>query len=644
MSHEQKLEFKAELKQVMDIIIHSLYSHKEIFLRELISNAADAIGKIRFEALTNTELTDGDADFKIKIIPDKEAKTLTISDNGCGMSRDMIVENLGTIARSGTKAFIEKIKQAKSEQSVDLIGQFGVGFYSAFMVADRVTVTSRAPGSGGVRWSSSGEESFTIEDVEKQTRGTEIVLHLREDAAEYLDEWRLRAIVKKFSDFVEYPIILFTTEEKKSDDEDKKDTAPEIEVKETILNSQQAIWLRPRSEIKEEEYTEFYKHVSHDFREPLKTIHYTAEGSQEFRALLFIPSAKPYDFFMRDAKKGVQLYVNRVFITDECDKLLPPYLEFIRGVVDSSDLPLNVSREMLQEDRQLALIRKALMSKIFSTLKEMQEKDNEKYLAFWKEFGVIIKSGLSADFENREKLADLFLFESTRTEKKEDGEEKPSDFITLAQYVEAMPEEQKEIYYMIAESREMVENSPYMEQFRSKGYEVLVMTDPVDEIVVQSLREYKEKKLRAIDRGELEVEKETETEREQKEKDNKGLLEAMQKVLSAEVSAVRLSNRLKESPACLVGAEGQYGAQMEKLMREMGADVHKREATLEINPEHPTILALRRLSEKDAEAPEFTSYVRLIHDGAKLAAGEKIKDPSSLLKGLSDLIARCVAQ
>ena len=633
---EEKLEFKAELKQVMDIIIHSLYSHKEIFLRELLSNASDAIAKIRFDSLTDTSLTEGDADWKIKIIPDKDNHTITISDNGCGLTRDGLIENLGTIARSGTKAFIEKIKQAKSENTVDLIGQFGVGFYSSFMVAEKVEVITRAAGEeSGVKWTSTGEESFTLEEVQKEKRGTDIVLHLREDAEEYLEVFRLKTIVKKFSDFVEYPIILCYNEEKEVEGEDGEKTT-EIEPKEEILNSQQAIWIRPRSEVSDEEYAEFYKLISHDFEEPLKTIHYSAEGTQEFKALLFIPKRKPFDFFMQNSRKGIQLYVNRVFITEECDKLLPNYLEFIRGVVDSSDLPLNVSREMLQEDRQLAAIRKAITSKIFSTLKDMQNNDYENYIKFWEEFGVILKSGLSSDYANKDKIADLILCRSTRTEK-DDAE--ASDYISLEQYVEAMPEDQKEIYYMIAESREMVENSPYMEQFKAKGYEVLVLTDPVDEIVVQALGTYKEKSLKAIDRGELEVEEETEAEKELKEKENKDIISFIKETLGEEIKEVKISNRLKESPACVVGQEGQYGAQMEKMMREMGADVMKREAILEINPDHAAIIKIRDGLDSGSDTEALKLYIRIIYDAALVAAGEKVKDPSSMLKNIADVIS-----
>lgn len=632
---EEKMEFKAELKQVMDIIVHSLYSHKEIFLRELLSNASDAIAKIRFDALTDTALTEGDSDFKIVVTPDKDNNTITISDNGCGLTKEGLIENLGTIARSGTKAFIEKIKQAKEENAVDLIGQFGVGFYSSFMVANKVEViTKAAKEEKGVKWVSSGEDTFSIEEVEKESRGTDIILHLREDATEYLDIYRIRSVIKKFSDFVEYPIILKYNEEKEVEGEDGEKTK-EIEPKEEIANSQQAIWVRPRNEITEEEYEEFYKHISHDFEGPLKTIHYSAEGTQEFKALLFLPKRKPFDFFMQNSRKGIQLYVNRVFITEECEKLLPNYLEFVRGVVDSSDLPLNVSREMLQEDRQLASIRKAITSKIFSTLKDMLNNDYENYVKFWEEFGVILKSGISSDYANKDKIADLILCKSTRTEKDDEA----VDYVTLEQYVEAMPEDQKEIYYMIAESREMVENSPYMEQFKAKGYEVLVLTDPVDEIVVQGLGAYKEKTLKAIDRGELEVEKETEAEKEQKEKDNKDIIAFIKDTLGDDIKEVRISNRLKESPACVVGLEGQYGAQMEKMMKEMGADTMKREAVLEINPEHSAIEKIRKDLEAKSNEDVLKVYIKVIYDAALVAAGEKVKDPSSMLKSIADIIS-----
>ncbi|MDR0867002.1 MAG: molecular chaperone HtpG [Planctomycetota bacterium] len=622
----EKMEFKAELKQVMEIIVHSLYSHKEIFLRELISNAADAIGKIRFDALTDAELAEGDADFQIKIIPDAAAKTLTISDNGCGMSRETLINDLGTIARSGTKAFLEKMKQAKSE-NVDLIGQFGVGFYSAFMVADKVEVITRAPRqTAATKWTSSGEDSFTIEAAERDKRGTTIILHLRDDESEFAETWRLRSLVQKFSDFIEYPVVLVTDEKKR--DKDGKET-DEIEHKEDIVNSRQAIWLRAKSEVKDEEYAEFYKHISHDFDAPLKTIPFAAEGAQEFKALMFIPARRPSDFFMREQRHGLQLYVNRVFITEECDKLLPPYFAFVRGVVDSSDLPLNVSREMLQEDRQLHKIRKALVSRLFATFKEMLEKENETYLKFWAQFGVMLKSGLMGDFENRESLLDLLLYPSTRA----GGEN-----VTLAQYVAAMPAGQEEIYYMIAENRAMVENSPYMEYFRERGYEVLIMTDPVDETVVAAAPEYQGKKLKAIDRGELAAKDETPAaEKEQREKDNKDLLAFIKETLGDEIAETRLSARLKSSPLCLIGEEGQIGAQMERLLRELGQAAPERKLVLEINPDHAAIAALR--SKLTADKNAATEDLRLLFDGAVIASGGKIKDPAAFLQRAAKLVA-----
>ncbi|GHV21734.1 chaperone protein HtpG [Planctomycetales bacterium] len=624
----EKMEFKAELKQVMEIIVHSLYSHKEIFLRELISNAADAIGKIRFDALTDAELAEGDTDFQIKIIPDAAAKTLTISDNGCGMSRETLINDLGTIARSGTKAFLEKMKQAKSE-NVDLIGQFGVGFYSAFMVADKVEVVTRAPRqTAATKWTSAGEDSFTVEAAERDKRGTTIVLHLRDDESEFAETWRLRSLVQKFSDFIEYPVVLVTDEKKR--DKDGKET-DEIEHKEDIVNSRQAIWLRAKSEVKDEEYAEFYKHISHDFDAPLKTIPYAAEGAQEFKALMFVPARRPSDFFMREQRRGLQLYVNRVFIAEECDKLLPPYFSFVRGVVDSSDLPLNVSREMLQEDRQLHKIRKALVSRLFATFKEMLEKEHATYLKFWEQFGVMLKSGLMGDFENRESILDLLLYPSTRASEE-------NKLVTLAQYVEAMPAGQEEIYYMIAENRPMVENSPYMEYFRERGYEVLIMTDPVDETVVAATPEYQGKKLKAIDRGELAAKDETPAaEKEQREKDHQDLLAFIKETLGDEIAETRLSARLKSSPLCLIGEEGQIGAQMERLLRELGQAAPERKLVLEINPDHAAIAALR--SKLSADKNAATEDLRLLFDGAVIASGGKIKDPAAFLQRAAKLVA-----
>lgn len=542
--------------------------------------------------------------------------------------RETLINDLGTIARSGTKAFLEKMKQAKSE-NVDLIGQFGVGFYSAFMVADKVEVVTRAPRqTAATKWTSAGEDSFTVEAAERDQRGTTIVLHLRDDESEFAETWRLRSLVQKFSDFIEYPVVLVTDEKKR--DKDGKET-DEIEHKEDIVNSRQAIWLRAKSEVKDEEYAEFYKHISHDFDAPLKTIPYAAEGAQEFKALMFVPARRPSDFFMREQRRGLQLYVNRVFIAEECDKLLPPYFSFVRGVVDSSDLPLNVSREMLQEDRQLHKIRKALVSRLFATFKEMLEKEHATYLKFWEQFGVMLKSGLMGDFENRESILDLLLYPSTRASEE-------NKLVTLAQYVEAMPAGQEEIYYMIAENRPMVENSPYMEYFRERGYEVLIMTDPVDETVVAATPEYQGKKLKAIDRGELAAKDETPAaEKEQREKDHRDLLAFIKETLGDEIAETRLSARLKSSPLCLIGEEGQIGAQMERLLRELGQAAPERKLVLEINPDHAAIAALR--SKLSADKNAATEDLRLLFDGAVIASGGKIKDPAAFLQRAAKLVA-----
>ena len=496
-------KFETEVQQLLDLVIHSLYSNKDIFLRELISNASDAIDKIRFESHSNEALLEGNSDWKIKIIPDKAAGTLTISDNGIGMSMAEVEENIGTIARSGTRAFMENIKGKNLADNPELIGQFGVGFYASFMVADRVTLTTRRAGSkdAGCRWESTGDGSYTIEECDKGTRGTDIILHLKEEAREYLDEWKIRSIVKKYSDYVQYPIVMDITRKEPAKGRGRQaviEGGGDIErTTEETLNSMKAIWTRPKSEITDEEYEEFYKHISHDFEKPLKTIHYSAEGVSEFKALLYIPSHKPFDLFLREHKRGVHLYVKRVFITDNCEALLPDYLRFMKGVVDSSDLPLNVSREILQEDVQIKRIQKNLVGKVLSTLAEMKEKTPEDYLKFYEEFGPVLKEGIHFDFANKEKLQELVLFESSKTE--------AGNFVSLKEYVERMPEGQKEIYFITGTSRSAVERSPHLEIFRKKEYEVLFMTDPVDEWVSQSLTEYDGKKLKAVDRGDLEA-------------------------------------------------------------------------------------------------------------------------------------------
>jgi molecular chaperone HtpG len=636
----ETLEFKTEMKQLMDIIVHSLYSHKEIFLRELISNAADAIDKVRFESLTNEDLLEDNAEWKIKLTTDESARTLTISDNGSGMSRDSIAENLGTIARSGTRAFLEQLEEAKDSNLPELIGQFGVGFYSSFMVADEVTVISRQAGdkSHGVKWHSGGHGSYTLEDVEKETRGTDVILHLKDDEKEFLDEWRLRQVVKKFSDFIEHPVVMDVEREvEEESDDDEKEEKEEKEkkkvVEEETLNSQQAIWLRPRDEVTEEQHKEFYKHISHDFQDPAKTIHYAAEGVIEFRALLYLPSQKPFDLFMPEAKTGLHLYIKRVFIMDDCADLIPEYLRFMKGVVDASDLPLNVSREILQQNPQLEKIRKNLTNKILDTVSEMKEKEYDDYVAFYGEFGPVLKEGIHSDYENKDKLADLLLFRSTKS-----GDDA---FVTLKDYVDAMPSDQEEIYYLIGEKLEDIQGSPYLEAFKSRGQEVLFMTDPVDEWIVQGLHEYGGKSLKAVDKGDVSADKEAEKTREKDQETFKDLLGSLNDKLD-EVKEVRISTRLTDSASCLVAEEGDMGAHMERLMRKMGreGDMPESKRILELNASHPTVAGLQTLYDQNADDPRVEVFGRLLYEQAVIAEGSKIKDPSAFAQRINDLMAK----
>jgi molecular chaperone HtpG len=641
----ETLQFKTELKQILDIIIHSLYSHKEIFLRELISNASDAIDTFRFESLTKPELKDAvPVEFKIKLIPDEAQGTLTVSDNGIGMSKESIVDNLGTIARSGTRAFLETLKQADVKDRPELIGQFGVGFYSAFMVADKVTVLSRpagAPDSSGVRWESDGQGSFSIESIDRPTPGTDVILHLRAEDKEFLQPWKLREIVKKYSDFVAHPIIMDVEKEAEKgvgSSPAVKDTGkpggPELPTPfsgkaEETLNSRKAIWLRPRSEVTKEEYEEFYKHISHDSAPPAKTIHYSAEGTIEFKALLYLPAHKPFDLLWGDSHKGLQLYIQRVFIMDDCEALLPLYLRFVKGVVDSPDLPLNVSREMLQKSAPLEKIKSNLVNKLLGTLDGMRNKEYDAYVSFYKELGIFLKEGVYQDWSNRQKLADLLLFQSTRTE--------PGQFTTLARYVLTMPADQKEIYYLIGESREQLEHSPYLESFRDKGLEVLLLTDSIDEFVVGALTEYKDKRLKAADRGALDgaaVADET-------KKAFQPLLDFLQGKLP-DVKEVRLSSRLKESAACLVADDYALGAHMERLMQRLGKgkELPESKRILELNPTHPAVQALRNLLARDAADARLEKFGRLLYDQAVIAEGSKVKDPVAFAQRINELIAR----
>lgn len=619
---EEKKEFKAELKQVMDIIIHSLYSHREIFLRELISNACDAIDRLRFDAIQQPELTGDDAEWSIRIIADKQHGTLTIADNGRGMTREEMDDNLGTIARSGTKNFLQQLKEQNAKDRPELIGQFGVGFYSAFMAADHVAVLSRAAGQeAAVRWTCAGGEGYTIEDAEKPGRGTEITLHLRDDAKEFLDEWRIRELVKKYSDFVAYPISLELV--------DEKGNSPAIT--NPVMNAMKAIWIRPKSELKEDDYNEFYKAIAHDFQNPARVIHYAAEGTLEFKALLFLPSQRPFDFFFGDAKTGPALYIQRVQIMDHCEKLLPRYLRFVKGVVDSSDLPLNVSREMVQHSAVLAKIQKNLVSKVLSELAEMKTKNYEDYVKFFKEFGDVLKEGVHEDFANREKIADLLLFHSTTADK-------PDQYVTLEQYLSTLGEDRKEIYYLCGEHLATLAASPYVETFKAKGEEVLLLTSPVDEWMIDALREYKGKTFKAVDRGEAQTGEEEKEALKQNQEHFASLLQFLKGKLDT-LKEVRLSARLKNSAACLVVDEQGISAQMERMMRKMGQEVPAAERILELNPEHPAVKAMLELYEKDRKDERVELYGRLFYDEAVIAEGSRLEDPAAFAERINRLIA-----
>jgi molecular chaperone HtpG len=622
----ETMSFKSELRQILHLITHSLYSHKEIFLRELISNASDAINKIRFNSLNNEDLLEGDKDWKIKLIADQENRTLTISDNGVGMSRETIIDQLGTIARSGTREFLDTLKQADAASRPELIGQFGVGFYSAFMVADRVTVVSRMagnPSDQGVEWISDGQGDFTVRAVHKEKRGTDVTLHLKEEEKEFLDTWRLRQIVREFSDFIEYPVVM---DVEKTQDEKKT-------VEEETLNSMKALWLRSRNDVTEEEYNSFFRQISNDFSDPLRVIHYTGEGLTEFKVLLFIPSKRPFDLMFGEPKTGPRLYIQRVQIMDHCEELLPPYLRFVRGVVDCVDLPLNVSREILQQNPILDRIKKNIVRRILQTLEDMKKNEFDRYVAFFKELGMIIKEGIAQDHENREQIASLFVYESANVE--------AGKHTTLDAYVENMPPGQEDIYYLTGEHRGMLANTPYLEVFRDRGWDVLFMTEPIDEFISPYLTEYKGKKFKAADREDVKPDELAKARAEDHEKTYRDLLSALKEKIS-DVEDIRLSTRLKESASCLVAGEGGMSAQMERLMQRMGqgdgGGFGKR--ILELNPEHPVVQGLQRLYASDRNDARVESIGRLLYEEAVIAEGSKIQDPVGFARRINELLLK----
>jgi molecular chaperone HtpG len=642
----ETLQFQAETRQLLDLMIHSLYSNKEIFLRELISNASDALDRLRFEALTNPELLAGDETLEIRLEADRNARTLTISDNGIGMSRDEVIANIGTIAKSGTRELTERLKQGESKETIaEMIGQFGVGFYSSFMAADRVTlVTRRAGDTAATRWESTGDGTYTIEDSEKPGRGTTITLHLKPEdkdngVDDFSDRWVISRIVRRYSDFVSYPIVLKAEKDPEIEDLAKeKETGekPEMPLEEKVLNSMKPIWTRPQSEVTEDEYKEFYRHISHDWTEPLKTIPYRAEGRIEYQALLFIPSQAPYDLYYVASKPGLQLYVKRIQIMEKCEDLLPHYLRFVRGVVDSPDLQLNVSREMLQQDRFITLIRKGLTKKVLDVLEDMKDKDSETYLKFWSEFGRAIKEGTSSDYENKEKLLELLVFPSSND---------PEKLTTLREYVSRMKDGQNEIYYLTGESRSQVENSPHLEAFKDKGYEVLYLIDPVDELLTQSLHEYGGKRLKSAGKGTVslgseEEKKQTEEELKAKEEQMKPFLEALQKRLDEWVKQVRLTNRLTASPVCLVGAEHDYSPQLEKLLQKGKGGGPKQRRILELNPKHDILSRMTERFEKDPSDPLLDDYAQLLFGYGLIAEGGELPDPVRFNRAVADLMMR----
>lgn len=632
---QETLGFQTEVKQLLHLMIHSLYSNKEIFLRELISNASDAADKLRFEALQNDSLYENDSELKIKVEFNNDLKTVSVIDNGIGMSRDDVVEHLGTIAKSGTKQFFEALTGDQSKDS-QLIGQFGVGFYSSFIVAKKVDVFTRRaglPSAGGVHWSSEGENDYNIETVDLPKRGTKVVLHLRDDMDEFLNDYRLKSIVTKYSDHISLPIIMDKQEEIKEEGEDDKDEKkePKFKIVEETVNSATALWARNKRDIKEEEYNEFYKHVAHDFEDPMAHVHNKVEGKLEYTSLLYIPARAPFDLWDREQRHGVKLYVKRVFIMDDADQLIPPWLRFVRGVVDSDDLPLNVSREILQNNKVIDSIRSGCTKKVLSLLKSVSEKEQDKYAEFWKIFGKVLKEGVIDAPDYKDDLSNLFRFASTH----EDTEEQK---VSLKDYVERMQEGQKAIYYVTADSYATAKNSPHLEIFRKKGIEVLLLTDPIDEWVTTHLTEFDEKPLQSVNKGELDlgdVQNEDEKkEDEQKSKDYEKLVERISKVLDQKVKEVRVTSRLTNSPACLVSDENDMGRHLEQILQASGQSIPGSKPILEINPDHPIVKKI----DNEADEDLFDDWSHILFDQALLSEGGQLADPASFVNKLNALI------
>ncbi len=624
----QTMGFQTEAKRLLHLMIHSLYSNREIFLRELISNASDAIDKHRFAVIADSSLGTGVGDYRIRVEADSEAKTITIDDNGIGMSRDEVVDNLGTIAKSGTAAFMEQLSGDQKADS-QLIGQFGVGFYSSFIVADRVVVVTRKAGEeAATQWESAGEDEFTISESSRSCAGTTITLHLKEDAEEFADSWRVRSVIKKYSDHISVPVLMPEPPAPAEDDEGADDVPAEPDWQ--AVNEAKALWTRSRSEISDEEYQAFYKHISHDFEDALSWSHNAVEGKLEYTSLLYLPQRAPFDLWQREGVRGLKLYVQRTFIMDEAEQFLPMYLRFVKGVLDSSDLPLNVSRELLQQNQQVDAIRGALTKRVLDMLSKMANKQPEDYIRFWDTFGAVLKEGPAEDFTNREKIADLLRFATTR-------DDEASQRISLKQYVEAMKDDQQSIYYVVAENHATAKNSPHIEALRKQGVEVLLLSDRVDEWLMSHLAEYDGKTLRDCAKGEWDEsadDEDTKKALEAAEKASESLIERMQGVLSDRVSGIRPTIRLTSSPACLTVAEHEMGAQMRRIMEAAGQEMPETKPTMEINVEHPLLQRLDQESDED----RFADLARILLDQAVLAEGSVLEDPASYVARLNKLL------
>ncbi len=622
MSKQKTHAFQTEISQLLDLMINSLYSQKEIFLRELISNSSDAIDKRRFAALTDASLLNDEEELAVTITTDTDSKTLTIADNGIGMTHDEVIENIGTIARSGTKKFMEALKGGKDDSDMSLIGQFGVGFYSVFMVAEKVTLVTRKAGEeASIRWESDGKGEFSIGEDEQSSVGTSITLHLREEESEYLDDFRLKHIINKYSEHISLPIKMLGALPTDEEGNPQEDAERELET----INTGIALWARAKNEISEEEYQSFYQSLSYDMEPPLSTLHHKVEGNLEYTSLLFIPKKAPFDLWNRDTRKGIKLYVRRIFIMDDAEHLMPNYLRFIKGVIDSADLPLNVSREILQSDRDIQKIKARAVKRVLDELKRIAKDEPDTYQEFWAEFGQVIKEGVVEDTANKETILPLLRFASTKTDSSVQN-------VSLDEYTERMSNDQDAIYYITAESHKAAQGSPHLEMFAKKDIEVLLLSDPVDEWLVNSIFEHNEKPLKSVTKGDLELDEDEKKEQDELKQELSPITEKLQEILAESVKEVRLTNRLTESPACLVADANDPGANLERIMKAMGQDAPSSKPVLEINPDHALIKGL------SADSDDFADWAQVLFDQAALSEGAQIKDPANYVKLVNRLL------